>query len=585
MAPPDVPRTLVGPAVQPEAPPCWVPQPEPEGERPAARARRTGTVLAVLAALVAASAAAWPVLAAVVTVVLMVLARSVHRGTSALARRRYERGARGSDSVVAVVTSPWHLLAGALATAVTVLLPAALGVATVFFTGLLLSPDGRPAPGSLPTIAVGAVVALLAAWWGIGGLALRSGTRTLVRALAPGRSARVLVPLLLLGAAAAAYVAYRQGAPDWTPLRTLPLRHHAARLSGRPPDAGPCTHPCTIRAATGVVRLVVIAAAWTAPRPATHRPAPTCTTCRLRWMSGLAPGAVRPQVQPRQRQAAAFLSPPLAALAGWRLVLVGRLLGLVGRLGLVRHLGLAGVRRARRFQGVGRLGLGQVDLLAVRDDGLSGGGTSLRGRRAPVVRLLVIGRHRGDRSRAGQRREHLTDVGELRVDAVAALGRGGQLALGLRADALGPGLGRGDDLGGLLARLLESRARSAWPARAAAARLLAQRAARSSRPRARPRPRPPPGELLLGALAALGQRGLEVGGGLCGLGALVLVDRLGLGAARAGVAVRVVEHLVGPALGVLQSRAASASAALRRSVACRSASSAALATASCTPCR
>jgi hypothetical protein len=104
-----------------------------------------------------------------------------------------------------------------------VLLPAALGVATVFFTGLLLSPDGQPAPGSLLAIGVGALVALLAAWWGVGGLALRRGTRTLVRALAPGRSARLAVPLLLGLAATAAYLAYQQGSPDWTPLRTLPL--------------------------------------------------------------------------------------------------------------------------------------------------------------------------------------------------------------------------------------------------------------------------------------------------------------------------------------------------------------------------
>jgi hypothetical protein len=52
---------------------------------------------------------------------------------------------------------------------------------------------------------------------------LRRGSRTLARALAPGRSVRVLVPLLLAGAAAVAYLAYRQGAPDWSPLRTLPF--------------------------------------------------------------------------------------------------------------------------------------------------------------------------------------------------------------------------------------------------------------------------------------------------------------------------------------------------------------------------
>jgi hypothetical protein len=31
------------------------------------------------------------------------------------------------------------------------------------------------------------------------------------------------VPLLLAGAVAVAYLAYQQGAPDWSPLRTLPF--------------------------------------------------------------------------------------------------------------------------------------------------------------------------------------------------------------------------------------------------------------------------------------------------------------------------------------------------------------------------
>jgi hypothetical protein len=186
------------------------------------RPPRTGTLLATLAALVAC-AAAWPVLTAAVTIVLMVLARSVDRGTSALARRRYERGARRSDSLVTVLSSPWHLLAGALATVVTALLPAAMGLATVFLTGLLLSPDGRPSPGSLPAVAAGALVALLAAWWGVGGLPLRRGSRALARGVVPGRLARVVVPVLLLGAVAAGYLAYQHGSPDWTPLTTLPF--------------------------------------------------------------------------------------------------------------------------------------------------------------------------------------------------------------------------------------------------------------------------------------------------------------------------------------------------------------------------
>lgn len=190
------------------------------GETP--RPPRTGTLLATLAAIVAC-AAAWPVLTAVVTIVMMVLARTVDRGTSALARRRYEHGARRTDGLVAVISSPWHLLAGSLATVVTVLLPGALGVAMVFLTGLLLSPDGRPSPGSLPAVAAGALVALLTAWWGAGGLPLRRGARALARGVAPGRSARVFVPLLIATAVAAGYLAAAHGSPDWTPLTSLPF--------------------------------------------------------------------------------------------------------------------------------------------------------------------------------------------------------------------------------------------------------------------------------------------------------------------------------------------------------------------------
>jgi predicted Ser/Thr protein kinase len=236
---PAVPAAALVPAVAPgyatlEQPasvvPGSTPMPDaPPGDRvpPAVaptpgRPPRTGTLLATLAALVAC-AAAWPVLTAAVTIVLMVLARSVDRGTSALARRRYERGARRSDSLVTVLSSPWHLLAGALATVVTALLPAAMGLATVFLTGLLLSPDGRPSPGSLPAVAAGALVALLAAWWGVGGLPLRRGSRALARGVVPGRLARVVVPVLLLGAVAAGYLAYQHGSPDWTPLTTLPF--------------------------------------------------------------------------------------------------------------------------------------------------------------------------------------------------------------------------------------------------------------------------------------------------------------------------------------------------------------------------
>lgn len=176
------------------------------------RRARSGTLLVVLLALVC-GAAAWPVATALVALALMILARSVDRGRTALARRRDGRGVRRTDGLVAIVAAPWHLFAGTLATVLTCLLPAALGVATVFLAGLALSPDGTPSPGSSPAIAAGALIALLAVWWGPGGRSLRRGAR----ALTPTRSARVVVPLLLLTAAAAVAVAVNSGQPDLTP--------------------------------------------------------------------------------------------------------------------------------------------------------------------------------------------------------------------------------------------------------------------------------------------------------------------------------------------------------------------------------
>ena len=82
---------------------------------------------------------------------------------------------------------------------------------------------------------------------------------------------------------------------------------------------------------------------------------------------------------------------------------------------------------------------------------------SVGGRRSPAASAGVARRRRrlvaervGQRG-TGQGGQHLPDVGELGVDAVAALGGGRELALGLGADPLGGGLGLGDDLVGLAA--------------------------------------------------------------------------------------------------------------------------------------
>ena len=72
-----------------------------------------------------------------------------------------------------------------------------------------------------------------------------------------------------------------------------------------------------------------------------------------------------------------------------------------------------------------------------------------------VVGLVVVQVQRVGQRRAGQRRQHLAHVGQLGVDAVAALGGGRQLALGLGADPVGGRLRLGDDVVGLALRLLE----------------------------------------------------------------------------------------------------------------------------------
>lgn len=196
---------------------------DPALDAPGPRPRRNGTLLALLAAAVGAGVG-WPTITAAVVAVLMVVARTVDRSGLAFSRRRSEHGRRRSDVALAVVCSPWHLVAGLVMTALALVLPAMMGVATAFSASLLVTTAaGSPAPSSLPAVGAGVVVALLVSWWGPGGGSLRRGTRSTVRGLVP-RSAVVVVVLLLLAiGAGAALLAVTRGAPDWTPLVRLPF--------------------------------------------------------------------------------------------------------------------------------------------------------------------------------------------------------------------------------------------------------------------------------------------------------------------------------------------------------------------------
>jgi hypothetical protein len=194
---------------------------------PEARPARTGTLLAVLVALVACSAA-WPTVTAAVAAALLVLARFAHHSASAWSRRRTVSGRRGTDPYVAAVASPWHLVLALLFGLPALVLPVVLGLSATFIAGFVQGQVGRAGahpitPGSSIALAAGLLVGLLAAWWGPGGMAVRGGSAALVRGLVRGPSmTSVVVTLLLLGAVAALWIAYSRGAPEFWPLHQLP---------------------------------------------------------------------------------------------------------------------------------------------------------------------------------------------------------------------------------------------------------------------------------------------------------------------------------------------------------------------------
>ena len=192
------------------------PEPDPRIGRPT----RTGTLAALLLAVVAVVASV-PVVGAALVVLWCWTARTADRSVTSLVMRRHHRGRRRSDVPLAVVASPWHLVVAAVGALAGLVLPLLVGASAVFSTALatVALTGGSPQPNSAGPLAVGALLAMLLAWWGPGGAALRRGTRSVVRGLAPGpRGSRVVVVLALLVAAGLATWSYgRLGAPVWWP--------------------------------------------------------------------------------------------------------------------------------------------------------------------------------------------------------------------------------------------------------------------------------------------------------------------------------------------------------------------------------
>ena len=126
---------------------------------------------------------------------------------------------------MAVATSPWHLVVGALGAALTIVAPLVVGICAMFATALVLTAlTGRDAAadGVIPLVTA-AFFAALTAWWGPGGASLRRGSRSIVRGVSPGGKAVPLVVAALLAAAAvlgAASVAAE--GPTWWPRPNAP---------------------------------------------------------------------------------------------------------------------------------------------------------------------------------------------------------------------------------------------------------------------------------------------------------------------------------------------------------------------------
>lgn len=175
------------------APGRFVPPPDPR----IGQSSRSGTLAAIVAALAGISAVL-PTVGIVLLVLWAVAARWCDKTITSMVLRRYSSGPRKSDTFVAAITSPWHGVVAALATLLTVLIPAFVGGCTAAAVALIYSMVahesvylGRPLP-----LAVGVLIGALVMWWGPGGIPLRRGSRSVVRGVVRGRPlTRIIIGL------------------------------------------------------------------------------------------------------------------------------------------------------------------------------------------------------------------------------------------------------------------------------------------------------------------------------------------------------------------------------------------------------
>ncbi len=153
------------------------------------------------------------------SVLWLVVARVADRTITGVMRRRHEFGPRSGDVGMAVLATPWRIVAALLPAVLSALIPSALAVSAAFLTGAVVSP-ASPTPLATPSLMAAALTWWVSAWWGPGGAALRRGTRGMTRVLVRRRRAHVAVLVAMGFVLLSALLMIRGGAaPDWGPFR------------------------------------------------------------------------------------------------------------------------------------------------------------------------------------------------------------------------------------------------------------------------------------------------------------------------------------------------------------------------------
>jgi hypothetical protein len=165
--------------------------------------------------------AIWPIVAIGLVALWSLLARFADRSITSLVMRRHDRGLRRSDIPVTIVASPWHAVLATLTMLIALIVPAIVAVGSTFSVALASAAltGGNPQPGRSVPLVVGGFLALVMYWWGPGGAALQRGSRSLLRAAAPGKGATdfLVATVVLIGVGLGAWAWVRNGQPDWWP--------------------------------------------------------------------------------------------------------------------------------------------------------------------------------------------------------------------------------------------------------------------------------------------------------------------------------------------------------------------------------